>query len=51
MKIDGYASNFMYWDGVGSVDFGPTPTANYIFGFENFLVPAYLRLTVRRFSN
>ena len=39
MKIDGYASNFMYWDGVGSVDFGATPTANYIFGFENFFGP------------
>lgn len=36
MKIDGYASNFMYWDGVGDVDFGATPTANYLFGFENF---------------
>ena len=36
MRIDGYASNFMYWDGVGSVDFGPTPTASYIFGLEQF---------------
>lgn len=38
MKIDGYASNFMYWDGSGSVDFGPTPTANYVFGLERFYV-------------
>ncbi len=34
MKIDGYTSNFMYWDGVGSVDFGATPTANYLFALE-----------------
>ena len=38
MKIDGYTSNFMYWDGSdpNNVVFGATPTANYIFGFENF---------------
>ena len=38
MKLDGYTSNFMYWDGSdpNNVDFGATPTANYIFGFENF---------------
>ena len=36
MKIDGYTSNFMYWDGSGSVDFGATPTSNYSFGLERF---------------
>ena len=36
MVIDGYASNLMYWDGVGAVNFGATPTSNYTFGFENF---------------
>ena len=35
MKIDGYTSNFLYWDGMGSVDFGATPTENYLFALES----------------
>jgi len=42
MKVDGYASNLMYWDGVRAipteVTFGPTPTSDYLlslFGENN----------------
>jgi hypothetical protein len=39
MKVSGYASNLLYWNGVGSTpSFGPTPTADYslsLFGKNN----------------
>ncbi len=36
MKIDGFTSNFMYWDGNDDVAFGPTPGENYAFGYQSF---------------
>ncbi len=36
MKIDGFTSNFMYWDGNDDVAFGPTPGESYVFGYQSF---------------